>query len=87
MVLMNKEYLELIHGYTLKESAVMVTIPSNVAQFFIGLGTGFLGDFLIKKKVGSHTLLPSPVDGGGTHIQRHGRAGHAVQVHCHVAHR
>ena len=56
MVLMNKEYLEEIHGYTLQESAVMVTIPSNVAQFFIGLGTGFLGDFLIKKKVSTIIL-------------------------------
>merc|ERR1712059_82037 len=56
MILMNKEYLEEIHGYSLKEAAVMVTIPNNVAQFFIALATGVLGDLLIKKKVPSLTV-------------------------------
>jgi len=56
MVLMNKEYLEEIHGYSLQEAAIMVTIPNNVAQFFIGLATGFLGDFLIKRNVSNITV-------------------------------
>ena len=56
MVLMNKEYLEEIHGYTLQEAAIMVTIPNNVAQFFIALATGFFGDFLLKKNVSKITI-------------------------------
>jgi len=56
MVLMNKEFLEEIHGYTLQEAAVMVTIPNNVAQVFIALATGFFGDFLIKKNVSKITI-------------------------------
>ena len=56
MILMVKEYLEEIHGYSLQEAAIMVTIPNNLTQFFLGLGVGYLGDLLIKKKVAARTV-------------------------------
>ena len=56
MILMVKEYLEEIHGYSLQEAAIMVTIPNNLTQFFLGLCVGYLGDLLIKKKVAARTV-------------------------------
>ena len=51
MILMAKEYLEEVHGYSLQEAAIAVTIPNNLAQFLLGLCVGYLGDWLIKMRV------------------------------------
>ena len=49
MVLMVMKYLEEIHGYSLQESAIMVTIPNNIAQFILGFCSGSLNTFLTKR--------------------------------------
>ena len=56
MVLLVKEYLEEIHGYSLQEAAFIVTIPNNIAQFVLGLCVGSLGDLMIKKEVAVKTV-------------------------------
>ena len=56
MILLVKEYLEEIHGYSLQEAATIVTIPNNIAQFFLGLSVGYLGDLMIKKNVDVKTV-------------------------------
>ena len=56
MILLVKEYLEEIHGYSLQEAAFIVTIPNNIAQFILGLCVGSLGDLMIKKEVDVKTV-------------------------------
>ena len=56
MILLVKEYLEEIHGYSLQEAAFIVTIPSNIAQFVLGLCVGSLGDLMVKKNVDVKTV-------------------------------
>ena len=56
MILLVKEYLEEIHGYSLQEAAFIVTIPNNIAQFVLGLCVGSLGDLMIKKEVDVKTV-------------------------------
>ena len=56
MILLVKEYLEEIHGYSLQEAAFIVTIPNNIAQFVLGLCVGSLGDLMIKKEVEVKTV-------------------------------
>ena len=46
MILLVKEYLDEIHGYSLQEAAFIVTIPNNIAQFVLGLCVGSLGDLM-----------------------------------------
>jgi len=48
--------LEEIHGYSLQEAAFIVTIPSNIAQFVLGLCVGSLGDLMVKKNVDVKTV-------------------------------
>ena len=51
MTLMLKKYLEEIHGYSIREAAIMVTIPVNIAQIALGWAFACLGDFALKKHV------------------------------------
>jgi hypothetical protein len=56
MILLTKEFLEEIHGYSLQEAAMIVTIPSNVAQFVLTLLVGSLGDWLDRRGVPALTV-------------------------------
>lgn len=51
MILMVKKYLQEIHGYSIRESSTMVTIPSNIAQITIGWASAYVGDYAVSKNV------------------------------------
>ena len=46
MVYLNKDFLEEIHGYSVEEAALMVTIPNNLFNIVVYIVTGHLADFL-----------------------------------------
>ena len=46
MVLLNKDFLEEIHGYSVEEAALMVTVPNNLFNIVVYIITGHLADFL-----------------------------------------
>ena len=48
MVLMNKDFFEDIHGYSVQEAAMMVTLPNNLFMIPVYLCAGFLADYLIQ---------------------------------------
>ena len=51
MVLMNKDFFEDIHGYSVQEAAMMVTLPNNLFMIPVYLCAGFLADYLIQAGV------------------------------------
>ena len=48
MVLMNKDFFEEIHGYTVSEAAMLVTLPNNLFMIAVYFSAGHLADFMNK---------------------------------------
>ena len=48
MVLMNKDFFEEIHGYTLSEAAMLVTLPNNLFMIAVYFSAGYLADYMNK---------------------------------------
>ena len=56
MVYLNKDFLEEIHGYSVEEAALMVTIPNNLFNIVVYIITGHLADFLASMKTPKITI-------------------------------
>jgi len=56
MVLMNKDFYEEIHGYSVEESAMMVTLPNNLFMIAVFVTAGHFADFLARIGVEKLTI-------------------------------
>jgi len=56
MVYLNKDFLEEIHGYSVEEAALMVTVPNNLFNIVVYITTGHLADFLTSIKTPKITI-------------------------------
>ena len=50
-IYMNKDFLEEIHGYSVEEAAMMVSLPTNLMNILVYITSGHLADFLVSKNV------------------------------------
>jgi len=56
MVLMNKDFYEEIHGYSVEESSMMVTLPNNLFMIAVFVTAGHFADFLAQIGVKKLTI-------------------------------
>ena len=50
-ILMMKKYLLGIHGYSLQEAAIMVTLPTNISQIIFGYIAASVGDWATRRNI------------------------------------
>jgi hypothetical protein len=61
-ILMMKKYLLSMHGYSLQEAAIMVTLPTNISQIIIGYVAASVGDWATRRNIPTrHKQLIGPV--------------------------